>query len=204
MTDLELMQQVERLAGGYLDLFAPSSSIPESFWAALTANESAGSAGARRFEPGVYNHLLAVASGKIGHYGSLTEAIIQAVENRARQGLFHLQFLDTTWALDHQDELRKSDDDTLRKLSTSWGFTQVMGYHSIEWGVDVAAIASPDTHLGFAARLMADFVKVNQLDPTLDFEAMARCWNTGRPNGATWDPNYVANLEARMKVWETV
>ena len=48
-----------------------SSSVPPEFLGALTANESAGNAGAARFEPAVYRHLAAVVSGDSPAYGSI-------------------------------------------------------------------------------------------------------------------------------------
>ena len=47
------------------------SSLPSEFLAALTANESAGAAGAARFEPAVYRRLQAVASGQAPAYGRI-------------------------------------------------------------------------------------------------------------------------------------
>lgn len=204
MDDLEIMQQVERLAGPYLDAFAPSSSVPESFWAALTANESAGVFDAKRFEPGVYAHLQAVAAGEVKAYGSITLPAITSAEETARAETYHAQILDAAWAAAHQAELAALDDATLRSLATSWGFTQVMGYHSLEWRRPLAEIVVPATHYQTAARLMASFSSVYGLDPTADFEAMARCWNGGHPTAKTWDPNYVPNLLRRMQVWDSL
>lgn len=204
MTDQELMQQVERLAGTHLDIFAPSSSIPENFWAALTANESAGLADARRFEPGVYAHLQAVAAGEVKAYGSITMPEIAAAEETARSETYHAQILDAAWAAAHQAELAALDDATLRSLATSWSFTQVMGYHTLAWGRPIAELVTPATHYPAAARLMARFVHVYSLDPAADFEAMGRCWNGGHPTAQTWDPQYVPNLLRRMAVWDTL
>ena len=41
------------------------------------------------------------------------------------------------------------------------------------------------------AELIHEFAARFHLDPQRDFEALFRCWNTGRPNGQTYDPAYV-------------
>jgi hypothetical protein len=66
-------------------------------------------------------------------------------------------------------------------------------------------LQQPDTHYGCASQLMAQFCGRFGLDPSKDFEEMARCWNTGQPSGVpTYDPNYVPNLLNRMRIWASL
>lgn len=175
MTEDQLMANVQAKAGRYLASLEPTTKVPVAFFAALTANESGGNPNASRFEPGIYNHLVAVSSGAKPNYGSITTA-----------------------------RLAGMDEATLRDLSTSWCFTQVMGYHCLEWGQALDYIKNPESHFKAANRLLMGFVRQFGLDPTSSFEAMSRCWNTGRPGGETFDPNYVANILHRMIIWNAL
>jgi hypothetical protein len=207
MTDRELMLQVKSLAGDALAEFAGVTSTPIAFYAALTANESAGKITAARFEPAVYAHLKAVALGIAASYGSIREVALDQeamAEVSVKADSFHQEFLSALFNKANRDEIVQAEDGTLRDLATSWGYTQIMGYHVIEWGTTVDRLIDPSAHYQYAGRLMAGFVQRFGLDQTKDFEEMARCWNTGRPDGRTWDPNYVGNLAVRMAVWDEI
>lgn len=176
--ELDLMKRVRRLAGPYLDTFAPSSSIPIAFWAALTAGES----GAwlihdtripPRLEPTILTKLIDVALGRKLRYGQLTTAMLE--------------------------QLEPSD---LKPLASSYGFTQILGYNTLLWGMVIADLDNPATHYPLAARLMADFVTQFDLDNTKDFAEMGQCWNAGSVDAPTLSPDYVPNLLKRMAIWE--
>ena len=209
-----LMQAVKSACGPALAAFAPSSSVPESFWAALTANESGADLELGnsidkilRREPAVYQHLAMVAGGFQPRYGSLTATDFDHAEDQtlARPIACHEPFARQAPSLLPANTLKTAITvDDLLRWSTSWGWTQLMGYHALEWGIAVSDLWSPAMHYPLAARLMAGFVKQYQLDPKTEFEQMARCWNTGRPDGATYDPKYVQNLLARMEEWEKI
>ena len=207
-----VLEAVRRVAGPYLSAFAPSSSLPESFWAALTANECGGDLvrgtplpNIKRREPAVFQHLAMVAAGFQLAYGSIKESnfIQEEALELARPVSAHAALVPVA-----APALLACTTDTtavtvqeLLSYATSWGFTQLMGYHAIEWKVPVADLADPGKHYPLAAKLMAGFCESYGLDPAKDFEGMARCWNTGRPDGATYDPHYVTNLLLRMKEW---
>lgn len=189
ISEVRLMQRVKRLAGPILDTFSPSSSVPEAFWAALTANETGeylihNLTVPKRFEPLVYKELIAVLQGIRPSYGKIK-----------------------------QQHLRMLGGARIRLLASSHGLTQIMGYHTIELGDALEDLDVPEKHYPIAANLMAGFVSEFNLDPASDFEPMARCWNTGQPwdnpvtpkiEGKTYDPNYVQNLLLRMKIWEAL
>lgn len=182
--EIELMQRVKRLAGPYLEVFAPNSSVPESWWAALTANESGewlihNTIIPAHFDQNIYSILLAVRDDDLARHsrwGSITSSMLAGM----------------------------SDDD-LRKYSSSYGLTQVEGYNVLVWpGVSIDDLNDPAKHYALAARLLAEDIQRFGLDPKNDFEPMFRCWNSGSPNGKTWDPDYAANGLARMALWSQI
>jgi len=153
------------------------SSIDLAFFAALIAGESGGDARARRFEPGVFAHLQAVRDKRQASYGSL----------RAQ-------------------DLRFNDED-LRALASSWGLTQIMGYHTLSWERQPGDLLDPKFNLTLAVRLAAQFVEAFQLDVRRDggeYAQLFRCWNTGGPYGKTLDPKYVENGLARMEIYRAL
>jgi hypothetical protein len=174
--EVELMQRVRRLAGPILAAFAPSSSVPEAWWAALTANETGewlihNLIVPSRFEPRVFEALERVVAGMAPRYGSITPALLQPFDAAG-----------------------------LHALASSWGLTQVMGYNALAHGHTVAQLNDPMTHYPIAASVLAEFVAADGLDPSCDFAEMFDCWNTGRPRDP--DPVYVANGLLRLAIWQ--
>ena len=157
------------------------SSVPQEFLAALIANESGGNSEAQRFERGVFRKLCAVRAGDLREYGGITHAFLASTE-----------------------------DTSLRDWATSWGLTQIMGYHVARRPGGVEILKVPASHLKFALGLLGEFVEHLQLNPKAEFEEMFRCWNSGAPyddaktariEGKTFDPKYVARGLARMKIY---
>jgi hypothetical protein len=215
MSDQELMQAVKRVCGASLAELDPLTSAPVAFWAALTANECGADLERNtpiekitRHEPAVFTHLALVAAGFQPRYGAIALShLVQAEERQlARPAASHVKFaveapavIPTILPATSQPAPTVAD---LLAWASSWGWTQLMGYHAIEWKVTVADLTDPQQHYRFAARLMAGFVAEFKLDPAKHFDQMARCWNTGRPDGVTYDLNYVGNLERRMQAWD--
>lgn len=118
----------------------------------------------KRFEPGVYQALKKVRDGLRPEYNRLTKK-----------------------------DLSDASDDALKNLATSWGATQIMGWHVIKNlpGASVDDLRNPEKHLKYAqdlARLVAaGYITGNNL------AAAYRIWNTGSPTGKTHDPDYVEN-----------
>lgn len=159
-----------------------TSSIPPSFLAALVANESGGKEGARRFEPILFAKLKGVRDGE-------------------RRGEAPLD-------LQH---LVGADEEALSRLATSYGLTQIMGYHVLRDRAqstrdsiitDPLRLLDPRFNLQKAREVLAGFCSSFKLDPRTQFEQMFRCWNTGEPFGQTYDPHYVEKGLARMKLYE--
>lgn len=206
----DIMQAVKQACGAALDDFSPSTAVPVAFWAALTANESGANilrgdaiGSITRREPAVFTHLALVAAGFQPRYGSIALSdLVQADDQQSTRPVachtpFALQAPSLITA-NTQTQLSVAD---LLAWATSWGWTQLMGYHAIEWKVAVDDLVDPEKHYRFAAKLMDGFIRQFKLDPAKDFDGMARCWNTGRPDGVTYDPKYVPNLHRRMQLW---
>lgn len=178
--------------------------MPPAFLAALTANESGGNPDAARFEPAVYRHLQAVTAGQRTAYAGVRASDLAAeVEDllHPKADEFHTRYLTPPFAANHAEEIAAAQDDVLRQFSTSWGFTQIMGYHVVGSGVTVAGLLDPAGHYRIAIELLAEFAHDYRLDLASEFEEMFRCWNTGQPYGKTYDPAYVEKGMRRMAVY---
>ncbi|HEV2349030.1 MAG TPA: hypothetical protein VG028_04190 [Terriglobia bacterium] len=180
------------------------STAPPEFLGALTANESGGDASAARFEPAVYRHLAAVVSGQSPAYGSIHCDDLRAELGRVlhpKADEFHAQFLPPALGANHRQALAALPDEGLRELATSWGYTQIMGYHMVGRSGTVRDLLEPAFHYRVALELLAEFAAAFQLDLAREFSEMFSCWNTGQPYGKCWDPHYVENGLHRMGIY---
>ena len=180
------------------------SSVPPEFLGALVANESGGNPQAVRFEPAVYRHLKAVAEGKRPTYAGLSrrdldEEVAEMLHPKA--GDFHAVFLTGSFRTAHARELAASQDEARRELASSWGLTQIMGYHLVGRSGTVRDLLEPGFHFRLALELLAQFAERYQLDLRREFAEMFRCWNTGQPYGETFDPNYVEKGLRRVRIY---
>ena len=184
--ELALVARVRGLLRPYLEPFAAMSSVPESFWGALSVNESGiyiwpNETGLLknippRFEPNIFKRIKAVAEGEPAEYAGVT-----------------------------QTDLAGTDASYWRDLSSSWGPTQIMGYHAVRLNESLWNLRQPSTHYPIAAKIMAEFTDRFNLDPTKQFEEMFRVWNVGVPHGReTFDPNYISNGIMRMQIWQAL
>jgi|SRR5271157_1863397 len=196
MSDLELMQKIKATWGAAIAQACNSSSVPASFLAALIANESGGDPLAKRFEPGVLAALWQVLLGRKPAYGSIRRAdLVGYVADLSAP------------AIAVPATLPNSVFQNLDALAHSWGLTQVMGYHCLQ---NVAALlrpedlTSPQPCLKTTLALLAAFAHEFSLDLASDFEELLRCWNSGRPDGKTFDANYVPNGLARKVAYEAL
>lgn len=185
---------------------APSS-VPPEFLGALTAIESGGNPEAVRFEPAVYTHLQAVAGGASPRYGGIVRRELSAAVRdmlHPKSGDFHARYLTGPFGANHRDTLAGLEDEALRELATSWGFTQIMGYHTIGRGRTVRDLLDPAVHYRTALELLAEFAEEYQLDLAREFEEMFRCWNTGQPYGETYDPRYTERGLRRLGLYRAL
>lgn len=202
-----LLDRVFRRCHAFIAEACAVSSLPVEFLAALVANESGGNQLAARFEPSVYRHLKAVAEGKARAYAGarredLEEEIAEMLHPKADS--YHARYLTSPFGANHREEIAASEDEALRELATSWGFTQIMGYHQVGRPGTVRDLLEPRTHFRNALGLLAEFAADFQLDPRREFAELFRCWNTGQPYGKTFDPDYVERGLARMEIYRQV
>jgi hypothetical protein len=193
MTEQELMQSIKTQHGAAIAAACHTSSVPENFLAALIANESGGKSDAKRFEKGVLLNLWEVLLGRKAHFGSLGRGDLLKFVTALQSG--QTRFADNLPA----DAFQRVDG-----LATSWGLTQIMGYHVVTTAVTLDDLLVPEHHLGFALSMLAGFAHQFSLDVTAEFSELFRCWNTGRPDGTTFDPLYVSNGLVRMAIWTSL
>jgi len=181
------MEAIHQRFGELIAHVCRYSSIPPEFIAALIANESGSYVHdnkpiPQRFEKHILRKLKEVRDGKRLEYAGLTLA-----------------------------DLKDTSDELLRADASSWGLTQIMGYHVIKNGFPPFKLNDPEVNLTKAIALLRDFAGHFQLDVTLEFEEMFRCWNTGAPyddpktprvEGRTHDPKYVEKGLARMGIYK--
>jgi hypothetical protein len=197
MSEQELMQSIKTQWGALIAEACSTSSVPEQFLAALIAGESGGKNDARRFEKNVLLNLWEVLLGRKAAFGSIGRADLLAFVTKLQNG--QTRFADSLPA----DAFQRVDG-----LATSWGLTQIMGYHAIHNsgflpnGLD--SLRDPAKHLHFACTMLAGFAHQFSLDVTQEFDDLFRCWNTGKPDGTTFDPLYVSNGLTRMAIWTSL
>lgn len=148
--------------------------VPPAFLAALIANESGGDETRcpSRFESNIYDKLRYLHDGQITHLGSIL-----------RKDVISL------------------DDHGLRGLATSWGLTQILGYHTLRFGITPGDLATPAANLHTALRILGEFAHNFHLDPRIEMAELFACWNTGRPYGKTFDPEYIENGIKRARIY---
>ena len=136
------------------------SVIPPSFIAGLIANEAGkDKAGkivetATRFEPHVFSVLKAVRAGTKASYSGVRKA-----------------------------QIADASDAALRALATSYGATQIMGWHVINnLQCTIADLRNPDKHFFYTVKLLQlNGFPANATEAKMDAEM--RQWNTGRETG---------------------
>jgi hypothetical protein len=198
MTDAELMRKIHGELGSTFFRLAESSSVPRAFLAALVAGESGGRDDATRFEPGVFAKILLAAGG---HKSFSDPSLSRPLEQKE-------------WLAQADKGLGSRPPGTsyffaglqeIEELATSYGYTQLMGWHALEWHAPVADFLNPALHFHYTLRLLAFFTEKYQLDLAADYQAaLLRCWNTGRPDGKTFDPQYVENGLRRMTLYDQI
>jgi hypothetical protein len=167
--------------------------VTEPFLAALVANETGGDSAAVRFESGVFSELAEVILGKRKAY---SPPGIQHPLVRTEL----LNYVEPSGMSDFSDCLER-----LAELATSRGLTQIMGWHAVEMSRPMPGpVLTPSYFLQFTVELLGYFANRYMLDQSKDFAELFRCWNTGKPDGATFDPHYVSNGLARMDLYAKI
>jgi hypothetical protein len=188
--DLALMQNIQKLWATELAAAVGGTAVSEAFLAALVANESGGNADAVRFEPAVFSELAEVILGTRKGY---SPAGIHHTLGRVEL----LDFIEPAGVSDFTDCLER-----LAELATSRSLTQIMGWHFVEMShMMPGKILSAGAYLTFTIELLVYFANHYSLDLVNNVPELLRCWNTGKPDGVTSDPHYVANGVKRMSLY---
>lgn len=188
-------KQAERIAKQILDRWGPSlanavngTAIPAAFLAGFVGVECGKDRRgilkpeATRFEPHVYRRLIAVRDRKARTYSNIKPA-----------------------------QLANYADEHIRRLATSHGPGQIMGWHTINSlsGRGISDLSAPDTMFVCMVELLE--VVAGPYIRRSDWGSVLRIWNTGRPNGKTYHADYVSNalavmesyrLQAKNKIFE--
>lgn len=198
--EIELMRRIYRDWHTLLATHCAASSVPEAFLAALISNESAGNSNAQRFEPAVFEHLKSVLLGTRGAY-----APVGIKRPLASTDL--VSYCDP--GMGEERGSFATSLQCLQDLATSWGLTQIMGWHllAFQTGSGVKILSTPNGNIDFAMRLLAWNAEHYGLDLAKDFGDLFDCWNTGDPmrgQVSTFDPKYVPNGMRRMQLYEGI
>lgn len=205
MTDAELMAKIRKDFGTQIAAATSASSVKPGLVAALIANESGGNPNARRFEPHVLSALWEVLLDRTKTYGSIsTRPLVAFVAAGARGAAFA--------SVQSPAALPADAFQRLDALATSWGITQVMGYAMFDFyptaDAQVGGLSllktSVATQLYATVKMLARFAGRWDFSIAEDSDKLLDCWNTGRPNAATSDPDYVANGLKRMELYEAL
>jgi hypothetical protein len=186
--ELELMRQISKTMGDAIVSAFKASAIPTAFIAALVANESGGNPVASRFEAAAFADLALTFAGFKPAFGSIATQELETI----MAGLAPAQVIMK-----------------LRNFTTSWGPTQIMGYQSIARHYPLSELTQISTHFKHTAELLAGFVAEWKLPivtamPRETLAALFRCWNTGRPDGFTTDPEYLSKGFSRMMIYQNL
>jgi hypothetical protein len=199
MTDLygpeiTLMQKIRDKWAPVIAAAAHTTTVGEPFLAALIAGESAGDPAAKRFEPAVFGHILEVLASKRAAFS------VPGI-NRPLGAVDFMGYIMKAPAAFLQQLGQVVD------LATSFGLTQIMGWHAVElYQEDMLAKikTDPQAQLELTIQLLVIFANKYDLNLANEWEAMFTCWNTGEPDGHTYDPNYVANGLRRIEIYKTI
>ena len=89
-----------------------------------------------------------------------------------------------------KNQIKDCSDAAIRNLATSWGPFQIMGYKCIDLGVKIEDLRGDDAikwGVTWINKEYGSYLRNNA------FEQAFRIHNTGKKDGITYDPNYVAN-----------
>jgi hypothetical protein len=189
-----LMTSIRKAWGNTIATACSASSVPPAFLAALIAGETGGRNDEKRFEKGVLAAIWEVLLGRKTAYGSISRAdLVGYVSGVSGTPIAAPAGLPA-------DVFQRVD-----ALSTSWGLTQIMGYHALEFRITMDVLRDPPQHLVLSTKMLAQFAQRFQLDLAADYPPLFACWNTGGPDPAkTFDPKYCANGVERMKIYADI
>lgn len=203
MTDAQMMAQIRTDFGDYIAGAVEGTPFPPALLGAIVANESSGNPRVTRFEPAIFAELARVATGqKLSYSPAGIRAPLLAAQIVSKIAPLHVL------ASGQQPQPVLPFSSSLLMLinySTSWGPTQIMGWHAIEFDFPVSDISNIQTHFERTVQLLTWFYDrygIEALSPAAAMAALLHCWNTGSPTAPTFDPGYAAKGLARARLYD--
>jgi hypothetical protein len=198
--DEVLLDQIRIKYGRFIDRAVAGTLFPAGLLAALVANEAGLDENAQRFEPGDFWQLAFVAIGK------------KAAHDRPSFGAIGRQDLTGYLTLAGVGAIAQLVD-----LASSHGPLQIMGYEALAGKFPISELADPATCFRHGVQMLEAFkVRFNLRpytvvtgppsvanEPSYFAGAFFTCWNTGRPDGQTYDPQYAEKGLARLAIYES-
>jgi hypothetical protein len=191
-----LMEKVKNVYGTWIDAAVAGTPYPAAFLAALSANESGGDPNVSRFEAAVFGELAFTLIGRRTNFGAIAAADLATYVDSEELG---------------------TAVQSLVSLATSWGPTQIMGYQALAGKYPLGDLPNLQKHFQHTIEMLDDFrrrfgipiarnIEESSLYQNVPFNAepFLRCWNTGRQDGTTADPKYVANGFNRLLIYEAL
>lgn len=173
----KIAQQIRSRFGDKIDSACADTIVPQSLVGGLVGVEAGKdkkgqiSETATRFESHVFTKLKRVRDRQLTSYSNI-----------------------------RYSRLKDAPDAALKALATSYGLTQIMGYWAIHLNTTVAELRHPETHLGYAVKLL--LLNAEKYIASRNYGAVFRIWNSGSPTGRTHDPDYVHNASAVMDAYQ--
>jgi len=184
--NVALMQGIRTKYGRFIERAVAGTMLPEGLVAALVANEAGLSDTAQRFEIEDFREIAFVAVGR------------KAAHDRPTFGAIGRQDLSGYLTLTGVGAIGQ-----LIELASSWGPLQIMGYEALAGHFPLSELKDPNRCFVHGVHMLELFrAKWNLPLPTTDYAPYFRCWNTGRPDGKTFDPEYAANGALRLSIYE--
>ncbi|MCS6822070.1 MAG: N-acetylmuramidase family protein [Microscillaceae bacterium] len=174
--DQHLIEKTNKNYGAEIERICQKLKLPAAYFKALIVLECSGDKPAKsRYEKHVFYKLLAVKNGELKSYGKIT-----------------------------QKHLRLLSDATIKKLATSWGPMQIMGYHCINMGYTIEDLSGEEA-LRYGI-LWCEYTYGEYLRNG-DFKNAFHIHNTGKPFpklsfSQTYNPEYVRKGLAYMQKFE--
>lgn len=204
--EASLMKLISTRFGALIAESVAGTRLPAAFLAALIANESAGDANAKRFEPKHFAEIMLVLSAqKVGFDPTGLSRVLGPNE------ILRYVSPDPAIAgvrLTFQQSLARAV-----QLSTSWGLTQIMGWNFLEQDRTNWLPPAPDKQLQMTMILLTIRASFWHLDVGADpargaggdHEKLFASWNAWVPDPAkTYDPQYCAKGLSRMAIYDTI
>lgn len=174
------MDRIRAQWGAAIKAACATSTVPESFLAALIAGESGGDTNAKRFEPAVLGLLWQVLMGRKADFGDIGGKDLDG------------------YVISTDGEVSLA---TLDALACSWGLTQIMGYNVYRIAPPARLQSDPEFALVTTLRMLGQFAQRFGLDLANEPVGLFTCWNAGSPDAKTTDPHYAQNGVTRMALY---